>query len=77
MKAEPNATIATLARGLNCCRSTVTPALARLETIGVVEHTGRGKWRVVEPAPSAEPPPKWIQPLSGKRRQSEDGHAAA
>lgn len=52
-------------------RNSTVASLERLEEAGLVEHSGRGKWTVVEASPPK--PAGWIEPLSGKRVAS---HAA-
>ena len=54
-----------------------TRAPERLEKTGLVEHAGRGKWTVVDPAPNPPGPQGrgLIEPFSGARvaRHAADG----
>ena len=78
MRANSGASLTEIIRMNGRPRNSTVSSLKRLETAGLVEHTGRGKWMVSDPDlfESATPKPAgWIEPLSGKRvaRHAADG----
>ena len=78
MRAHPGATATEIIRMNGRPRNSTVLSLERLETAGLVEHAGRGKWTVVDPDLLEVPAPKpagWIEPLSGARvaRHAADG----
>jgi hypothetical protein len=77
MRANPDANVTEIIRMNGRPRNSTVLSLERLEKAGLVEHTGRGKWTVIDPAPKP-PGPKargWVEPLSGTRvaRHAADG----
>ena len=78
MRANPRATVTELIRMNGRPRNSTVLSLDRLEKAGLVEHAGRGKWKVVDPDLLEVPAPKpagWIEPLSAnhKARHAADG----
>ena len=78
MQANPDATVTEIIRMNRRPRNSTVLSLERLEKAGLVEHAGRGKWKVVDSdlleVPAAKPA-DWVEPLSGKRaaRHAADG----
>jgi len=78
MRANPRATVTELIRMNGRPRNSTVLSLDRLEKAGLVEHAGRGKWKVVDPdllEVPASKPAGWIEPLSAnhKARHAADG----
>ena len=77
MRANPDANVTEIIRMNGRPRNSTVLSLERLEKTGLVEHAGRGKWTVVDPAPKPPGPEArgWIEPLSGTRvaRHAADG----
>ena len=82
MQANPRATVTELIRMNGRPRNSTVLSLDRLEKAGLIEHAGRGKWKVVDPdlldprtSGSGGKPADWVEPLSGKRaaRHAADG----
>ena len=77
MRANPDANVTEIIRINGRPRNSTVLSLERLEKAGLVDHAGRGKWTVVDPAPKPPGPQArgWIEPLSGARvaRHAADG----
>jgi hypothetical protein len=78
MRANSGASVTEIIRLNGRPRNSTVLSLERLEKAGLIEHSGRGKWTVVDPdllEASARKPAGWIEPLSGKRvaRHAADG----
>jgi hypothetical protein len=78
MRANPGASVTEIIRMNRRPRNSTVLSLDRLEKAGLIEHAGRGKWRVVDPDLLEVPAPKpagWIEPLSAnhKARHAADG----
>ena len=78
MQANPDATVTEIIRMNGRPRNSTVLTLDRLEKAGLVEHAGRGKWKVVDPDLLEVPAPRpagWIEPLSAnhKARHAADG----
>jgi hypothetical protein len=78
MRANPSASVTEIIRLNGRPRNSTVASLERLEKAGLVEHSARGKWTVVDPDLAEAPTPKpagWTAPLSAKRvaRHAADG----
>jgi hypothetical protein len=77
MRANPDANVTEIIRMNGRPRNSTVLSLERLEKAGLIEHAGRGKWTVIDPAPKPPGPEArgWIEPLSGTRvaRHAADG----
>jgi hypothetical protein len=77
MRANPDAKVTEIIRMNGRPRNSTVLSLERLEKAGLIEHAGRGKWTVIDPAPKPPGPEArgWIEPLSGSRvaRHAADG----
>ena len=77
MRANPDANVTEIIRMNGRPRNSTVLSLERLEKAGLIEHAGRGKWTVIDPAPKPPGPEArgWIEPLSGSRvaRHAADG----
>jgi hypothetical protein len=77
MRANPDANVTQIIRMNGRPRNSTVLSLERLEKAGLIEHAGRGKWTVIDPAPKPPGPEArgWIEPLSGTRvaRHAADG----
>jgi hypothetical protein len=77
MRANPDANVTEIIRMNGRPRNSTVLSLERLEKAGLIEHAGRGKWTVIDPAPKPPGPEArgWIEPLSGTRvaRHGADG----
>jgi hypothetical protein len=77
MRANPDANVTEIIRMNGRPRNSTVLSLERLKKTGRVEHSGRGKWTVVDPAPKPPGPQArgWIEPLSGAHvaRHAADG----
>jgi hypothetical protein len=77
MRANPDAKVTEIIRMNGRPRNSTVLSLERLEKAGLIEHAGRGKWTVIDPAPKPPGPEArgWIEPLSGTRvaRHAADG----
>ena len=73
MRANPDASLANLIRLGRRPRTSTVASLKRLEEAGLVEHPGKGQYRVVDQVTT--PKPAWIEPLSGRHvaRHAADG----
>jgi hypothetical protein len=61
MRANPDASLADLIR---LGRRPRTSTVKRLEEAGLVEHPGKGQYRVVDEVTT--PKPAWFEPVSGR-----------
>jgi hypothetical protein len=78
MRANPGASVTEIVRMNRRPRNSTVLSLDRLEKAGLVEHAGRGRWKVVDSELLEAPAPKpagWIEPLSAnhKARHAADG----
>jgi hypothetical protein len=78
MRANPGASVTAIIRMNRRPRNSTVLSLDRLERAGLIEHAGRGKWKVVDPGlleVPAQKPAGWIEPLSAnhKARHAADG----
>ena len=83
MRSAPDASIGDWAEAIGKGRSSTVSALKRLRDAGRAESV-EGKWRLTaltlarrEPETPKDPPPKWIDPLSGAHRARAVAHAGA
>jgi hypothetical protein len=73
MRANPGASLADLIRLGRRPRTSTVASLKRLEEAGLVEHPGKGVYKMVDQAPPLKS--AWIEPLSGSHvaRHAADG----